>query len=187
MRCIEHPVDNSVGKIAAFPPPRHGNTLFTRKLAQKIIKNMWIESMLCSMSSFGSAAPAGGPVCISPRPAGVAGTPRGSHRLVMRRCHTAPVPVFITPLMTAAPGDTVFSNLPKKRLAARRNVRAAFFLASSSGRIQSRPRAAIDTGSPAPITRWSSTRTPISSSARPSSWVIARSAALGSATPLGWL
>ena len=47
------------------------------------------------------------------------------------------------------------------------------------------PRAAIDTGSPLPITRWSSTRTPTRRSASRSSWVIARSAALGSATPEG--
>lgn len=47
------------------------------------------------------------------------------------------------------------------------------------------PRAAIDTGSPLPITRWSSTRTPTSCSASRNSRVIARSAWLGSATPDG--
>src|SRR6185312_1396415 len=52
---------------------------------------------------------------------------------------------------------------------------------------QINPRAAIDTGSPWPITRWSSTRTPTSCRASRSSRVIARSAALGSATPEGWL
>ena len=47
------------------------------------------------------------------------------------------------------------------------------------------PLPAMLTQPPAPTTMWSSTRTPTSRKASASSRVIALSAALGSATPLG--
>src|SRR5690606_13360803 len=52
---------------------------------------------------------------------------------------------------------------------------------------QTQPRAASDTGAPSPITKWSSRRTSTSASDCLSWAVTARSAALGSGFPLGWL
>src|SRR3546814_1573911 len=52
---------------------------------------------------------------------------------------------------------------------------------------QTQPRAASETGAPSPITKWSSRRTSTSASDCLSRAVTARSAALGSALPLGWL
>ena len=51
----------------------------------------------------------------------------------------------------------------------------------------SQPRAASETGGPSAITKWSSRRTSTNPNACLRLWVTARSAALGSRLPLGWL